>query len=75
MHACTTQKYFEQTWSTSEVAIPRCALTCFHVESITRVSRRAPFQVKEGAIEMRSSFHDISLVGMSVEHSREVRFV
>jgi hypothetical protein len=24
---------------------------------------------------MRSSFHDISLVGMSVEHSREVRFV
>jgi hypothetical protein len=27
------------------IAIPRCALTWFHVESITRVSRRAPFQV------------------------------
>jgi hypothetical protein len=32
------------------IAIPRCALTWFHAESITRVSRRAPFQVKECAI-------------------------
>jgi hypothetical protein len=65
--ACTTRKYLEpnrvskvrkQTNSTM-----RCALTWFHVESITRVSRRAPLQFAT----MRSSFRDIiSLVGTSV---------
>jgi hypothetical protein len=70
---CTTQRYFEQTmlrkqtmswsakWEINQLHDCNSALrlTWFHVESMTRVSRRAPLQ-------MRSSFRDISLGGMSV---------
>jgi hypothetical protein len=71
-----TRKHLEQTgsakWENQPIAWLQFhaarSLTWFHVESTTRVSRRAPFQVKEFAIG--------NLVfSCQWEHSREVRLM
>jgi hypothetical protein len=74
LNACHAppHKYFEQTGQQSEktsnctIAMPHYALTRFHVESSTRVSRRAPFQVAIANVLLFSRRE------RQWEHSREV---